>query len=214
MSRTIILSLAAAATIAAASLASGAADARGFGGGGMGGGRSFGGGGHFSNAGHMTTSRSVGHNRLATNNTGRGGHPGHPGKPGRPGHFAHHHHHHWIFRDGIWVDFDDGYGYGDVIGEPVVATPGPCTCLTKTYTQDGLVVFADVCTKEAASARIDGGAADVTPLPPAGRKASNATPVSPADSKAADASQQPTSTNYAGRTYQDFLAATQSAQKN
>jgi hypothetical protein len=213
MSRTIILSLAAAATIAAASLASGAADARGFGGGGMGGGRSFGGGGHFSNAGHMTTSRSVGHNRLATNNTGRGGHPGHPGKPGRPGHFAHHHHHHWIFRDGVWVDFDDGYGgfADELVATP---TPGPCTCLTKTYTQDGLVVFADVCTKEAASARIDGGAADVTPLPPAGPKASNATPVPPAESKAADASQAPTSTNYAGRTYQDFLAATQSAQKN
>lgn len=207
MSRTIILSLAAAATIAAASLASGAADARGFGGGGMGGGRSFGGGGHFSGGSHMTTSRSVGHSRFATNNTGRGGHPGHPG------HWAHHHHH-WIFRDGIWVDFDGGYD--GVVDEPVVATPapGPCTCLTKTYTQDGLVVFADVCTKEAASARIDGGAADATPLPPAGPKASNATPVPPAESKAADASQAPTSTNYAGRTYKDFLAATQSAQKN
>ena len=47
-----------------------------------------------------------------------------------------------------------------------VAAPvaGPCTCLTKTYTQEGLVVFADVCTKEAASARVDG--ADVTPPPP------------------------------------------------
>lgn len=215
MSRTIILSLAAAATIAAASLASSSADARGFGGGGMGGGRSFG-GGHFANAGHMTTSRNVGRNRLATNNTGRGGHPGHPGKPGGRGHLAHHHHHHWIFRDGVWVDFDDGYdGYDGFAGELVATpTPGPCTCLTKTYTQDGLVVFADVCTKEAASAPVDGGAADVTPLPPAGPKTSNATPVPPVDSKAADASQKPTSTNYAGRTYQDFLAATQSAQKN
>ena len=33
-----------------------------------------------------------------------------------------------------------------------VASSGPCTCLTKTYTPDGLVMFADVCTKEAASA--------------------------------------------------------------
>jgi hypothetical protein len=31
------------------------------------------------------------------------------------------------------------------------------TCLTKTYTQDGLVVFVDVCTKEAASAPVGGG---------------------------------------------------------
>ena len=44
-------------------------------------------------------------------------------------------------------------------------TPGPCTCLTKTYTQDGLVVFADLCTKEWPVPRlrhqlIRGGAAD------------------------------------------------------
>jgi hypothetical protein len=79
------------------------------------------------------------------------------------------------------------------------------------------VVFADVCTKEAASARVDGSAADATPLLPAQPKASDATPATPgppADSKAAAASQAPTSTNYAGRTYQDFLAATQAAQKN
>ena len=41
------------------------------------------------------------------------------------------------------------------------------------------------------------------------------TPLPPADSKAAAASQAPTSTNYAGRTYKDFLAASQAAaQKN
>ena len=34
---------------------------------------------------------------------------------------------------------------------PVVSR---CTCLTKEYTQDGLVVFQDVCTKELASAPI------------------------------------------------------------
>ena len=70
--------------------------------------------------------------------------------------------------------------------------PGPCTCLTKTYTQDGLVVFADVCTKEAASAPVDG--ADVTP--PA--KSSEATPPAP-PANVADASQAPTTNNYAGR---------------
>jgi hypothetical protein len=99
--------------------------------------------------------------------------------------------------------------------DAVAATPGPCTCLTKTYTQDGLVVFADVCTNEAASARVDGTAADITPLPTPEPKASDATPLPPADSKVAAASQAPTSTNYAGRTYKDFLAASQAAaQKN
>jgi hypothetical protein len=206
MSRSIILSLATAATIAVAGLASSTVDARGFGGGGLGGARSMGGN-------HFLSSRSSGHTTLAKFSTGRGGrigHPGHPGKPGHPGHWAHHHHHHWIFRDGIWLDIDGGVD--DVIDEPVVATPGLCTCLTKTYTRDGLVVFADVCTKEAASARIDG--LDATELAPADRKASDVTPVPPADGKAADASQAPTSTNYAGRTYKDFLAANQAAQKN
>jgi len=50
------------------------------------------------------------------------------------------------------------------VGAPVVATsyavapvavaPRPCTCLTKEYTPDNLVVFKDVCTKEVASAPI------------------------------------------------------------
>jgi hypothetical protein len=35
---------------------------------------------------------------------------------------------------------------------PAVATTRPCTCLTKEYTQDNLVVFKDLCTKEVASA--------------------------------------------------------------
>ena len=37
---------------------------------------------------------------------------------------------------------------------PVAAAPRPCTCLTKEYTPDNLVVFKDVCTKEVASAPI------------------------------------------------------------
>ena len=41
-------------------------------------------------------------------------------------------------------------------GLAAAPTPGPCTCLTKTYTQDGLVVFADLCTKESASAPVGG----------------------------------------------------------
>ena len=110
MSRKIILSLAAAATVAVATLTSFSADARGFGGGGFGGGRSFGGGGA----------------RFASF-TGHGGRtltPIFPGRPGRPGRpiipivpihpivpvhpilppiAFHDHHHHWVLRDGRWV---------------------------------------------------------------------------------------------------------------
>ena len=35
---------------------------------------------------------------------------------------------------------------------PAIATAKPCTCLTKEYTPDNLVVFKDQCTKEVASA--------------------------------------------------------------
>jgi hypothetical protein len=46
-----------------------------------------------------------------------------------------------------------------VVSTPVVtvptSTPAPCTCLTKSYLQDGSVLFKDVCTKEAAVATPD-----------------------------------------------------------
>ena len=202
MSRKAILSLAT-ATIIAVGLASTAADARGFGGGSGGGhfasARSLGGGSHLAGRGNV--------GRLATLNPGRGGRGGHPGHGG-----LHGHHHHRIFRNGIWIDVD---GYADgYVDAPVVATPGPCTCLTKTYTTDGLVVFADVCTKEAASARVDGTAGAIE-VPTDGKATSSST--APVDNKAM--AQQPTSPNYAGRTYADFLAAntqaaSQAAQKN
>ena len=107
-------------------------------------------------------------------------------------------------------------GLPDGDAAPVsAATPGPgqCTCLTKTYTQDGLVVFADVCTKEAASARVGGGAtSDATPEPPTNTQSNDTAHVAPA----ADATQAPTTPNYAGMTYQDYLAANSQAatQKN
>ncbi len=143
-----------------------------------------------------------------------GGHPGYPGRPGfprpsglpgHPGHWTLHHHGHWIFRDGRWIIIDQVVEDVPV----VVPAPGPCTCLTKNYTPDGLVVFADVCTKEAASARADGSSAAATPAPAIDRKAADATPVPAAAGP--DASQAPTSPNYAGRTYQDYLAANQQA---
>ena len=186
MSRKVILSLATAATIITAGLASSAADARG-----GGGGHSGGGGAHFASGGHVGGSHFAGRGgrggRIATaRNPGRGGHPGH----GHPNHWAHNGHHHWMFRDGVWIDADGAVDETPDVA-PVAAAPGPCTCLTKSYTPAGLVVFADVCTKEAASARVDGNTSDAT--------------------------QAPTSSNYAGRRYKDFLAANAQAasdQKN
>jgi hypothetical protein len=87
------------------------------------------------------------------------GHPGivhvpvrGPGKPpvvvGWPGW----HHHHWHYRPGYyWVD--GRYTY--VTGPGVVTTSavgGTCSCLTKSYLQDGTVVFTDQCTNESATA--------------------------------------------------------------
>jgi hypothetical protein len=72
-------------------------------------------------------------------------------------------------------------------------------------------VFADVCTKEAASAPV--GGTEVTP--PAKTSEVTPPPAPQPDNKAvADASQAPTTNNYAGKTYQDFLAANGVAQKN
>jgi hypothetical protein len=181
---TLTFALATAATIAAASLGSSPADARGFNGG-FGGGRSLGNGGR-------TLTPILGR----PGNPGRIGNPGFPRFPGHPGHrWTYHPHGHLVFRGGRWIMIDQ------VVDEaPIAPVSGPCTCLTKTYTPDGLVVFADVCTKEAASARVDGSAAAPTPVPPID-KSSDATEVQPADAAA------PTAQNYAGRTYQEFLAA-------
>ena len=120
--------------------------------------------------------------------------PGHPGHPGFPHWGFHHHDHgHWAFRFGRWIVVDD------VIDEaPAVVTaptPGPCTCLTKNYTPSGLVVFADVCTKESASASVY-GSSDATQVP-----------TTPVAATAVPMTVVPTTPNYAGRTYDDYLAA-------
>ena len=89
-----------------------------------------------------------------------------------------------------------------------MSTPGPCTCLTKSYTQDGMVVFADLCTKESAAAPVDGRSADATPPQgPSGPPAPSAPPAPPAEDKASDAAPMQNPSNFAGRTYKDFLAA-------
>jgi hypothetical protein len=116
----------------------------------------------------------------------RGGHAihrpaGHPGHDiGRRRiherrHFVRWHRHIWVHRVGYTV--------------PVVETaiaPGPCTCLTKNYTPEGMVVFQDLCTKEMASAPVD------------------------SSSDQAAAEQAPAS--YAGKTYQDYLKANPKAE--
>jgi hypothetical protein len=223
MSRRVIFSLVAAATIAASSFAADSTYARGFGGG-FGGGHF--GGGHFSGhfGGHFGGTRFargghyVGHGGgtlIPILNPGRPG-PGHPwwpchGHPGFPGWvFNHHHHGHWVFRDGGWIFIDDVVVDA---GPAAVAAPDLCTCLTKTYTPNGLVVFSDMCTKEAASAPVDGSAADATQVPTTGATpapTSSATPgptSSATQAPSADVAQVPTSPNYAGRTYADYLAA-------
>jgi hypothetical protein len=67
---------------------------------------------------------------------------------------------------------------------PVVE--GTCNCLTKDYTPEGTVVFKDLCTKEMASAPVEG-------VP-------------------GQASEVRAPTNFAGKTYQDYLAANPQAQ--
>jgi hypothetical protein len=221
MSRKLILALAAAATVAVASLSSGSADARGFGGGGFGGGRGFVGGGARSVGGGAMMARLPGGGHGGGNGgitpirpifPPRGGHPIIPIIPighGHPGWVFHHHDHgHWVFRFGRWIVVDD------VVEAPateVVTTPGPCTCLTKNYTPSGLVVFADVCTKESASAAVYGSAGDASQAP-----------TSPVAATTVPMTVVPTTPNYAGKTYDDYLAANpqaansvpQGAQKN
>ncbi|MGH6670421.1 MAG: hypothetical protein ACRECV_00410 [Xanthobacteraceae bacterium] len=193
MSRKVIITLAAAATVAVASLASTTSYARGFGGlHGAGGGAAFARGGGL---------------RLARNARGGAGRihpilPVTPRRPGRPGipiivgeHHHHHHHMHWVFRGGHWLEIDDVIEESPVVAAPV-SVPGPCTCLTKTYTATGLVVFADVCTKESASAPAADDLSDASQAP-----------TSPVPAKATPISQVPTTPNYAGRTYQEYLAS-------
>jgi hypothetical protein len=65
------------------------------------------------------------------------------------------------------------------------------------------VVFADLCTKESAAAPVDGRAAEVTPAP----QAPSVPPTPPVEDKASDAAPTQNPSNFAGRTYKDFLAA-------
>jgi len=117
---------------------------------------------------------------------GNGGHGAHGGnghrppisRPHRPHHNHHvHRHHHWRY---VWR-----HGYYRPVGY-VAPVAGLCTCLTKDYTPEGIVVFRDLCTQEMASAPVAGAPAQASEI------------------------QAPT--NFAGKTYQDYLAANPQAQ--
>jgi hypothetical protein len=113
--------VAASAVIGLAMLSVSDVNARGHGGGG---------GGMHSSGGHGGGMRMAG-----------GRHGGHEGR-------RHHHRHpHWHVRyhRPVWYGVRTvGYTYG------ATRVAGPCTCLSKEYTEDGRVLFKDLCTNEAA----------------------------------------------------------------
>ena len=67
-------------------------------------------------------------------------------KPGKPVHWPMKPVYHPICKPGPVVVTQPVY----VAARPVVATPGPCTCLSKEYTPEGAVLFKDRCTTEMA----------------------------------------------------------------
>jgi hypothetical protein len=109
-------------------------------------------------------------------NGNQGPHQG-PHQGQHQGHQGHEHHHAHIHIRHI---YERGYIRPVRYALPVVSS-GPCTCLTKDYTPEGIVVFKDLCTKEMASA--------------------------PVDDSPAQASEVQAPTSFAGKTYQDYLAA-------
>jgi hypothetical protein len=163
--RTATLALAAVATLSLGALVSttDSADARGFGGGG------------FRSGGGMSRVH-VGGPRIGMARVHLGGriHAGPRIRIAHRPHFRPHFHPrpHWCFRHPWRCKVGVRWPTPIIVGAPVVAAAtyavaprvtNRCTCLTKEYTQDGLVVFQDVCTKEIAAAPQGN-----TQLPPVG----------------------------------------------
>jgi hypothetical protein len=124
-----ILSLAAAATLGVLAISTTSASAFHFGGGGM-----RAGGVHFS-AARVAGPHFAFHRNFAFRRIVRVGPP------------RHHWHWRWHFaRHPYWIAPVVATG---VAAATYAATP-TCNCLTKSYTQDGAVVFKDLCTKEMA----------------------------------------------------------------
>ena len=154
--RNTMLALAAIASLGIASLATtSSADARGFGGGisrGGGGGHvgmRIGGGRQFGGMQRIGGRVSLGH-RVRIGQRVRLGH--------RPFvRFRPHWCHRFAWRCGIHVRWPRPIIYGAPVVAAATYATAPaaaprCSCLTKEYTPEGLVVFQDVCTKEIASA--------------------------------------------------------------
>ena len=76
---------------------------------------------------------------------GGGMHGGHGGGGHWGGHYPHAHWHVRYHRP-VWYGVRPVYA----VYAPRVASPGPCTCLSKEYTPEGAVLFKDRCTNEAA----------------------------------------------------------------
>lgn len=161
--RTSMFAIAAVAALGAASLitTTTSADARGFGGCG-GGFRSggMGGGGHAAmrvGGGMRVGIRHVGIRHVGIRHVGIRHHIHRPHLTLRP-HWCHRFP--WRCKVGVhwprpWVVPVATAGLvatSYAVAPAVAAAPRPCTCLTKEYTPDNLVVFKDLCTKEVASA--------------------------------------------------------------
>jgi hypothetical protein len=138
-----LLALAAIASLSTFALSATDASARGFGGGGGFHGGGFHGGGFHGGGMHLGGGFRGGF---------RGGFHGGFHRPFRFARPFWHHHHHW--RWGWW--WRRPYWVAPVIAGGVATTYAAaptynrCTCLTKEYTQEGAVVFKDVCTQETA----------------------------------------------------------------
>lgn len=87
--------------------------------------------------------------------------PPHPPHPHWAWWWWHHHHHHWIW--GVPV-IAGGVTYATTPSYASAPATNTCNCLTKQYTQEGAVVFKDVCTNEMA---MNPPAADTAPQAPA-----------------------------------------------
>jgi hypothetical protein len=149
--RNTMLALAAVAALGAATLVTSTTSADAMRGGGFHGGGGFRGGSvgmrHVGGG-----QRFIGHRHIGARNIHRPRHVGHR-------------HPHWCRfhgRCGVHVRWHRPLIYTAPVAAvatyasttPVAAPAGRCTCLTKEYTQDNLVVFQDVCTKEFASAPV------------------------------------------------------------
>jgi len=119
-------------------------------------------------------------------NHGGNGHSGNGGHFGNGGHYIpiyHPHVHPHPHFHYVWWRHRHLHPVAYVAGGYAVGSTvqGTCNCLTKEYTPEGVVVFKDLCTKEMASAPVNGAPEQ--------------------SGQAADPN------NFAGKTYQDYLAA-------